>query len=116
MKKTKFNYLKFFNKTKRHLLKQNEKAMDSRYGCSYLTETGLRCAIGCHIPKANYHKDLENLNVEHLDVLKALPYTHISKQAKRFMDDLQQIHDECRPDEWKNQFKLLKEEWSKQLK
>lgn len=50
-----------FTLVKDHLLTQNAQASGYK-GCLYLTEGGLKCAVGCLIPKGVYSPALEHAN------------------------------------------------------
>lgn len=52
--------------TKQHLLTQNQRAKGSGGFCRLRTETGLTCAVGCHIPKDIYEYDMEMNDFEGL--------------------------------------------------
>ena len=40
----------YFDKTIEHLASMPHRAMRNNERCAYLTEEGLKCAVGCHIP------------------------------------------------------------------
>lgn len=48
-----------FDKVAKHLLRQRKQAMDKNGNCQYRTDKGLRCAIGCLIPKRLYDSSIE---------------------------------------------------------
>lgn len=60
------NYQKVFDLTTEHLRLQGKVAMNTTTGfpqCRYRTDEGDACAIGCHIPTADYSDNLENRGV-----------------------------------------------------
>lgn len=100
-----------FTKVKRHLLKQKQQARRLG-GCAYRTEDGLKCAVGCLIPKKLYKKQIEGLAIgdwsdaegaddeentklsekENL-LFKILRKVGVTKQNYRLLGDLQRLHD-----------------------
>lgn len=44
----------YFDKTCKHLFKQGQRALNEHNSCLYLTPSGLKCAVGCHIPASEY--------------------------------------------------------------
>lgn len=99
-----------FDKVYRHLIRQGRPAMIHEYGashCEYRTENGLRCAVGCLIPKKLYDKSMEGNDVESLlfemkhdpcypkiEKLKgAWGITTKKSRNFRMLVQLQQVHD-----------------------
>lgn len=79
-----------FDKVKKHLLKQNSKAMDGD-NCVYRSPNGSQCAIGCMIPDDQYDETMELNNAAILiEEWPDLPFANINPN---FLKDLQEIHD-----------------------
>lgn len=83
-------------KTIRHLANQKIPAETELYSCRYLTDDGLKCAIGCHIPANEYNPKMEFKSVNVLDHEKLLPpslKSIIDATSSDFLLDLQKLHD-----------------------
>ena len=96
-----------FNRVVKHLLTQKKRAMDKHKNCAYLTEDGLKCAVGCLIPKKLYDEDMEGETVESLycrfpDVANKIGNMHLLSQ-------LQDIHDNITlpPSRWPQKLRAL---------
>ena len=100
-----------FDKVSNHLLTQNRKSITAIHGksedCAYRGNNGASCAIGCLIPDAAYHPDMEGKNINDDKVWGAI-YPVIGSSIGRnrgckklnLLSDLQVIHDEELPEEW----------------
>ena len=99
-----------FDITAKHLLKQNEQA-NEQSACQYLTDKGLKCAIGCHIPASLYNAEIESLQVHELfDRFPAIMEgSGLSIKYIRLLRQLQIIHDNSRPSSWPAKLKALAE-------
>ncbi len=99
------NDQQIFNKVARHLLKQNKR---SAYNgtCQYHTDKGLRCAIGCLIPKRLYIDSMESYTIE--DLLQEYPeaLTGVSNKNLPLLIKLQNVHDFNQPAEWRDHLRL----------
>lgn len=89
-----------FNKVWKHLKKQNHPALNNSGTCVYRTKNGLKCAIGCLIPKKLYTLELEGESIYGLRDLygtpklkNILPKVGIKKQSYKLCENLQEIHD-----------------------
>lgn len=84
-----------------HLLTQGSPALDKNGDCVYRTQDGRSCAVGCLIPDANYHDDMEFRGVAVLaeQFRKFLP-DFISANVP-FLINLQSLHDNTPPQMWR---------------
>ena len=85
-----------FEQVKNHLLKQNERSLYEE-SCKYKSGE-LKCAAGCLIADDEYNKVREGLTWNDLVRDGVAPETH-----QKLIYDLQLIHDEYYPHEWKEQ-------------
>lgn len=96
-----------FDKVATHLLKQKRRALRSikEFGfsdaCAYKTSKGLKCAVGCLIPKDKYNPKFEGWGVGDDKIINALNSWGISKNSAELLEDLQSIHDCYEPKRWK---------------
>lgn len=101
-----------FDKVARHLLTQGQRAETEGGDCVYRAEDGTKCAVGCLIPDELYDPEFEGLLISHIfgDQAGSLPERAQEKgrQLSRLLGDhfpllkeLQEVHDEDEPDEWK---------------
>lgn len=107
----------FFNKTIRHFVEQGEQASPNCGGCfyRYTTPTGkvLKCAIGVHIPDAEYQHEMEGHSVTPLltDFPKLKAYVTNTTLAK----SLQAVHDNAHnwrhPADMVLALKAIAEDW-----
>ena len=123
------NRLEIFKQVKEHMLTQNAKALDEGGECVYLSDTGLKCAVGCLIKPEYYDEKIEGLAVEGLygftDQLgrqKAYKYEPLRKAIENslgcvldhkkiaMLDTLQQIHDCGDVSNWENELNQLEQE------
>lgn len=103
-----------FNKVVKHLLKQGRTAMnDQENTCMYWRnkDTGLKCAIGCLIPKDEYHKGLEGMTAFTLNEENKLPKS-LKELDLNLLDDLQAIHDDRDPQTWLQQLGTIAVKYS----
>ena len=98
-----------FNKVVKHLLTQNKRAFNREtHACEYLTKDGLRCAVGCLIPKTHPASRMEDADVtevfnEHPDLQEKLGNEYL-------LSDLQKIHDFNKPSLWPRKLRALAKE------
>lgn len=92
-----------FEKVANHLLTQMEPSVGPA-GCRYRANNGLKCAIGCLIPDDKYYQDLEGLGAKHESVLAAI--SDFCGDAS-LLFELQLIHDQHDPEQWRNRLKNL---------
>ena len=93
-----------FNRVAKHLLTQNEKAVNSQGNCQYRQEK-LKCAIGCLIPDSEYHTYLEDqacTSGSSIGILMEKLGYNI-----KFLQKLQGIHDYSNPIHWKYKLNSL---------
>lgn len=105
-----------FMKVRKHLLKQNKKAMlanpkhdDEGSTCQYRLGN-LRCAIGCLIPDELYSREIEGAGVEVTNgvslgdseclLVQILIEAGIPANAFPLLADLQYVHDGHDPERW----------------
>ena len=106
-----------FDKSARHLLKQNERSVRGGENpnnfeayCAYRSPTGLKCAIGCHIPDTMYKSDMDESEdgTEIELILDFFPEIESLYDFKNedycdyidFLNRLQKIHDQHLPIQW----------------
>lgn len=94
-----------FDKIATHLLTQDSKAMDGAGTCCYLTEEGLKCAIGCLIPEEKYDITMEGYGVIELRELDywmdELQLDDVDEETMmKFYTEMQETHDGFSEDEW----------------
>lgn len=104
-----------YTKVRRHLLKQNAKAMntgkDKAPVCVYLADDGKKCAVGCLIPDTNYDANLESKGVTNPSVARAagLEFTSAifwgwaSGPQIDLARRLQRVHDLCPVESWRRE-------------
>lgn len=94
-----------FDKVAAHLLTQGRRSVDDETNeCVYRHRDGAMCAVGCLIPPELYDPKMEGVSVDHSPrVKRALNDVGIvlDSEMDRFLRDLQLIHDEARPEDWK---------------
>lgn len=96
-----------YNKVKAHLLKQNEKSMAlvpdrGKPVCAYRGDNGMMCAAGILIPDELYSPEMENK-----PWLSMTDDFELNIGHRRFIQDLQSIHDHYDPPQWEAQLKAL---------
>ena len=94
-----------FYKVEKHLLKQNEKSMDSGSGCMYRSNGGLSCAVGCLMTDDIYRPSFEGDSVRDSSIMEALtPIVGVNEDKRvlklYLLRELQKVHDESRPTDW----------------
>lgn len=89
-----------FEKVKTHLLSQM-KVCEGAYGqCRYRWD-GLKCAIGALIPDDLYDSKMEGLGASQVN--ETICHNSLwPSSLNYFADELQFIHDNHHPDEWKD--------------
>ena len=90
-----------FTQVKNHLLKQNEKSMINGI-CAYRGSNGLQCAAGCLMTDKEANKFTESRFWYVLIQDDQVPQKH-----KELIQDLQDIHDGERPEEWTESLQRL---------
>lgn len=107
---------KTFNIAARHLLRQNKKALKVIRGertCLYRGPNGLRCPVGALIPNKLYRPDMECQGVYDLlirNTLTLLGHTNLD-----LCSDLQCIHDEYHPNQWRNKLKHIADKYDLEM-
>lgn len=83
------------NTVYKHLKAQRKQALDSSGNCSYLTDYGLKCAIGCLIPDDLYCEWIEGKSVATLfdQGFMTTIFPDIDISDIPFLSDIQNIHD-----------------------
>lgn len=92
-----------FNIVSMHLLKQGEKSCYvCGAACVYLNDNGLKCAIGCLIPKSAYKSSIEELDIYDLFNLfpEVMEAAELDEGYTDLLNDLQHTHDCHKADEW----------------
>lgn len=100
-----------FSYVKKFLLKQGARStttIESDNGaCAYRGTRGTMCAVGCLIPDTEYRFDFETK-----DALFVVPQVAALKNVDRqLLVNLQFLHDEKEPDEWREGFRHLAEKF-----
>jgi len=96
-----------FDKVAKHLLTQKEKSSRGS-SCLYRGSDGLKCAVGCLIPDEFYVKSIEHEGVKELfsNFSDLMEKSKLKIESERLLLDLQNIHDDCDIDEWKELLKF----------
>ncbi len=88
---------KIFETVAKHLINQNCKSLtENRENCAYRGVNDTKCAVGCLIPDRCYDSKMERNTVDRIK----LPYA--IKDNIELLIDLQQIHDNDYPHNWRN--------------
>jgi len=95
---------KVFNKVAKHLLTQMKRAVDEDNNCRFRTTEGLMCAVGCLIPPESYRKAFDS-TMGLFSVIDAVPI--LRKMSTNLLSDLQDIHDDNYPSEWRSKLNKL---------
>lgn len=83
-----------FDRVAVHLVEQGQPATDDIGRCAYRGMGGMSCAVGCLIPDARYHPDIESLTADGPPVLMALPSEiRDIHGVVRVLRALQAVHD-----------------------
>ena len=107
------NRREIFDTVNENLLRQNKKAQLENGDCKYLTDNGLRCAIGWLIPDG--HPALHSsqavpcLLAEHQDLWELWGIR--DDGDSEFLEALQDVHDDYLPRYWKAKLLLVEEEY-----
>ena len=100
-----------FNYVKNHLLNQNYKCQDEDgEQCLYKGQfnDGLMCAVGCLISDVYYNPGLEEKNIYHPVILKALSNSMPKwKINVKLLSKLQLIHDRFPVEKWENELSQI---------
>lgn len=109
-----------YDKVRKHLLTQNEKAIDPSSGhCRYKTNNGLKCAIGCLIVDSTYKIGMEGKNavsiVSDFCLLYLLPENLSHESGHLFLNGLQSIHDSYKCELWESELDAFRIEWDLNL-
>lgn len=92
-----------FDKVAKHLLRQNKKAEDN-ISCLYRTTAGLRCAVGCLIPKRLYDPGIEGCPVESFiqgGLSEIGEQIGLRPSHQPLLKQLQVVHDDSEPERWR---------------
>ncbi len=87
-----------FDTVARHLLTQMERAADSFGCCSYRTDDGLKCAIGCLFADSEYESEMEGWDIDDLISGELMPKR--LRSHKQLLCSLQCVHDGYGVREW----------------
>jgi hypothetical protein len=116
-KAKKYTRQSLFNKVSKHLLRQKRRAMAGT-SCKYRTTCKgkvLRCAVGCLIPAKKYDSIIEN-NIPisgstergYKKLRSILFSVGVDHSHMQFLRDLQLIHDNSLPNEWKSELESFR--------
>ena len=106
-----------FDQVAEHLLKQNKQAYrEDIESCAYLTDEGLRCAVGCLIPDGHeglhYDGTLVDLLMDYPDLISVFGIKE-KNDNEQLLIRLQELHDWKEPDYWlEGLYKIAKKLWS----
>ena len=105
-----------FYKVEKHLLKQNEKSMDSGSWCMYRSDNGLSCAVGCLMTDDIYRPSFEGESVRDSSIMEALtPIVGVNEDKRELklylLRELQVVHDESQPTCWASNLAKIKHEF-----
>ena len=102
-----------FNKIVKHLLKQNKQSITSA-SCRYFGDDGLKCAVGCLIPKKLYIPEIEGRAYSiAFDTIKIKVDNAITN---RILAKTQYIHDIVEVKNWEQELKKLSVELNLKFK
>lgn len=96
-----------FDKVVKHLLTQKRRSKNKRGCCTYRSEGGGMCAVGCLISDKAYDPKIEGSIVRETIVLDALAESGVPTYNRTLLTDLQDIHDRIAVDLWKVHLKEL---------
>ena len=109
-----------FNRVSQHLLRQNQQALLSENLSAYRSLTGLRCPIG-YLMKSRYRPEFEGFRVVSLTGSKvSIQVARAIQRAAglrsddyqlRLAEELQILHDECRPATWATNLESIRLRW-----
>ena len=107
------NRQEIFDKVKSHLLTQNEQANSGEGGYCYENYKGLKCAIGCLLPKEHPGLEYDHGIIKLLEVYPDLgEFFDISDNLDViFMHDLQIVHDSYEPELWPELLNKVARAW-----
>ena len=88
-----------YNKAVKHLLAQKKQSMHrSGVQCTYRSEDGSKCAIGCLIPDTVYRPEFAGRTVQ--DLHYEYGYLFSEDANLEFLAKLQKVHDYSPPEDW----------------
>jgi hypothetical protein len=93
----------FFNKVKKHLLRQKRRARLNGHCVLFVPRTGDRCALGCAIPiriLKNIIKDSNDNTGGVGDVYSRADTKNYFPESRILSSDLRECHDTCHPSMW----------------
>lgn len=108
-----------FEKSKKHLLTQMEKAKAANGLCSYRTEAGLSCAVGCLLKDEDYDPSFEGVRITNIvdsilnpreeALLNACKNAGIpiTPKAVTILEMLQMVHDNHLPEQWEEELQIV---------
>ncbi len=100
---------KVFNKVAKHLITQKKRSRNVGT-CLYRSEDGLSCAVGCLIKDKFYSTRIEGNGSNDPIVKKVLIQSGVmvkNKDIGELLDDLQSIHDNGIPSDWRKKLVVL---------
>jgi len=110
-----------FEFVKQHLINQGQKSLQhieteddhltKHNSCRYRGIQNLKCAIGCLIEDDFYDPDMEQRDIGS-DFVKIIVRQSLPNWKPNWdmLQDLQELHDECDPEEWENKLEKLEEQ------
>ncbi|NBQ68405.1 MAG: hypothetical protein EBU46_06045 [Nitrosomonadaceae bacterium] len=107
-----------FDQVARHLLTQNQRAMDD-ISCCYRVGS-LTCAVGCLISPVDYRPEMEGNSINYISlnldeeecvlITTALANSGVdcsNEETLELLQRLQAVHDTCEPVDWSSELKEL---------
>jgi len=89
-----------------HLRRQGVRATNAGVGCVYLTEDGLRCAVGCLIPPGH---PAERFSGNVHELIEAMPGVDLPLFGRHrdLLAQLQDVHDALEPQDWNGAMRAI---------
>lgn len=100
MSKINMTNQEIFNRVVQHAKEQNCRAENRGGFCSYRTEEGLKCFVGCLIPDELYVPEMDQ-GAEGTGISEMNPKFELFPTAQEgLLRALQRVHDQNAPDAW----------------
>lgn len=112
----KFTKQETFDLVAWHLINQGKRSSqvnpeNGKESCLYHGDDGLQCAAGCLIPPGKYHPEMESRCVSDAYMRQFIhEYDGWFGHDMSLVSDLQDIHDDCNPDDWESMLRELAED------
>ena len=80
--------------------------------CLYRGPHGLKCAVGHLIPDEMYMEEMEDVVASHLPERYSEIEELFDDCSMDLIDALQEIHDECHPKKWEEEWKTVAQDYN----